>query len=224
MHDNDDQPAGSPVPRLDRLYADRELPPALERRVLDGLRSSGLIGTRHGESADAGAPVANDPSRDGRQPSRRAWRVAGLRSAAALVVFAAGWWVGATREETQTVAPTATSVAPDATGVAAEQQFMLLLWEGRGFATGIDPAAAAAEYAAWAGSVARSGVRISGDELGTERAVVGSASAGPSADGARVGGYFLVEVANIEEARGLLAGHPHLANGGAIEIAPIVTR
>jgi hypothetical protein len=131
--------------------------------------------------------------------------------------------VGTTREETLTVAPTTTSVASRATGVAAGQQFMLLLWEGRGFATGIDPAAAAAEYAAWAGSVARSGVMISGGELGTERAVVGSAS-GPSAGGARLGGYFLVEVANIEQARGLLDGHPHLANGGAIEIAPIVTR
>lgn len=202
MRGTDDEGAGRAVPELEGLYADRPLPPELEERVVGGLVDEGLIAS---------------PSR-GRRPPRW-WRTAILQTAAALVLFAGGVWAGGVW------AGAAGTAEPPPEGGLAEPgpAFMLLLWEGEGWNPPDDPEAVAAAYASWAGSLARAGVPISGDELGLERTVIGAAAARAS-EGAMIGGYFIVGAESAEQARALVEGHPHLANGGAIEIAPIVER
>lgn len=142
-----------------------------------------------------------------RAPARR-WS---LRAAAAVVLLAAGWaagrWVG-----------------PGGAG-EREARYMLLLWEGPGFAAGVDPSTFAPEYAGWARGVASSGIAVTGEELALERAWVGPGGASerpPGTAGLRLGGYFLVDVADEAAARRLARAHPHLGHGGWIEVAPLV--
>lgn len=200
MSKNDETSVG-PVPDLERLYSGREPPAALEERVVGEFRRSSGIGAR---------------------PPDRRWapRRALLRAAAAAVLFMAGWAVGSWGLGDPVAEP---GGWPTDAGAG----FMLLLWEGEGFdASGAE--ATAAEYAVWAGSVAGQGLAISGEELGAPRTIVGDlggAIEGPARLGsARLGGYFLVGAGSADEVRSLVRGHPHLARGGAIEIAPIVRR
>lgn len=190
-----DEDADARLPGLDGLYADREPPPGLEDRMVEGLRKHGLVGTQ------------------------RAWNPPGAmwHAAAALVVFAAGVWVGTTRRVATT------PEQPLAAAAEGGPRYMLLLWEDERFDPPEDPGAVAAAYRAWAGALAERGVPVTGDELGVERALLGPSTVRPS-DGATIGGYFTLGAASLEEARRLVEGHPHLVNGGAIEIAPIVER
>jgi len=189
MHGNEEGRDAQAVPGLEKLYAGRRAPPAVEQRILgDFVTSMGASG-------------------GGRSSSRRVL----LHMAAALVIFAVGWWSGA-------------SAAEEGTDPAGGSRFMLLLWEGESSAGPLDAEATAAAYGAWAGSLARSGVSIMGEELGSERATVGGESSVPPVGTMRVGGFFVVGAPSLEAARDLVDGHPHLANGGAIEIAPIVDR
>lgn len=150
--------------------------------------------------------ASRETSHAGRSPSRGVL----LQVAAALVIFTVGWWSGASGSEDI-----------DSPGGS---RFMLLLWEGESSSDPLDAEATAAAYGAWAGSLAQSGVSIMGEELGMERARVGAESSMPPVGATRVGGYFVVDAPSLEAARHLVEGHPHIASGGAIEIAPIVDR
>jgi hypothetical protein len=194
MRGHDEEPDGR-LPELDELYREREPPPGLEDRVVRGLRADGSIGGRRAWSTRR--PIA--------------------QAAAALLVFAAGIWVGRAGN-----AATATD-GPMSSSAEADARYMLLLWEDETFAPSDAPEEVAAAYGAWAGTLAEQGVPIDGDELGLERALLGAATVRSNA-GATVGGFFTVGAASLEDVRRLVEGHPHLANGGAIEIAPIVVR
>lgn len=192
-------------PDLGGLYNEREPPAELEERVVRALRVE----------TGRGGPGAVQPDPGGRE---RGGGLGGTRQprwaliAAGLVLFIAGSLVGrATIRPSDVVAPT--------TG----QPFMLLLWEDDRFSAG-SPEAVAAEYAAWAESVAQGGAPISGDELGPSRTVgpLGDGS-GPAPD-ARIGGYFLVHAESAEAAGRLALQHPHVEYGGWIDVAPILHR
>jgi hypothetical protein len=83
--------------------------------------------------------------------------------------------------------------------------------------TGGRPPADAAEgekvMGAWMAWFGKLGDRIvdGGAPLGDRRAVSGAAASG-------VGGYSIINAANLDEAVALTNGHPHLAVGGAIEV------
>lgn len=203
IHEGRDAGAG-PVPDLEALYSDRKPPLELEERVIEEYRSVVEDGWRFG------------PGHAGRRPRSDAgsWTTR-ARVAAAIVVFAAGWGAG-------TLVSSRGEPAPEASE-SGTPSYMMLLWEGESFAPGDDPAAVAEAYAAWARSVARSGISVSGEELGSDRAIVGG-GAGRITGSDRIGGFFLLGAAGLDEARTLAEGHPHVAAGGVIEIAPVVRR
>ena len=141
---------------------------------------------------------------------RRPWVKWPLRLAAGLVLFGAGWGLGLRQE-----------ASPVSTG----SRFMLLLWEGPDFGAGAPVGAVADEYAEWAASAGRRGISLSGNELGPERATIAPNGGGPvPPQDLTLGGYFLLEAESPEAARLLAEGHPHLRNGGWVELAPIVSR
>lgn len=195
MRESDEARAGR-IPDLERLYSGRKPSVELEERVVEDFRRSTGSGPR-------------------RRGPRFGPRGATLQAAAAVVVFMTGWAAGASVSDGAGTAP----VGPADAGPGV----MLLLWEGGGFDASGDAEATAAEYAAWARSVAGTGVAISGEELGAGRTIVGDPGAVPGGS-ARLGGYFLLGTGSLEEARRLVQDHPHLARGGAIEIATIVRR
>lgn len=207
IHGGGEEGAGA-VPGLEELYADRQPRPELEERVVEEYRSVVYGGGRfrHG---NAGRRARSDARSDAR------WWTNGARVAAAIVVFATGWGVGVYMSP-------GGEPGPDASPFETPS-YMMLLREGEGFEPGDDPAAVADAYAAWARSVARSGIAVSGEELGSDRAIV-AAGAGRTTGSDRIGGFFLVAAAGLDEARTLAESHPHVAAGGVIEIAPVVRR
>jgi len=199
MREDEHGSDGGVVPGLEGLYADREAPPELEGRVMEDFRST--------------TSAARRPR--GRSGSWRA-RTIVLQLAAALVVFAVGWGLGAST-------PWALAPADVAGPSGSAAGYMMLLWENEAPSPSDDPADVAEAYASWARSLAESGIAVSGEELGAERVFVGDVA--PSAlEESRVGGFFLVDAETLDEARSLAEGHPHVAAGGAIEVAPVVRR
>lgn len=203
IHGEGEEGAGS-VPGLEELYADRGPPPELEDRIVEDYRS--VVGReRRFRAGNAGRRSRSDAG------ARTTW----ARAAAAIVVFAAGWGAG-----TYMSPPGDPASEASASGTPT---YMMLLREGEGFEPEDDPTAVADAYAAWARSVARTGIDVSGEELGSDRAIVGD-EAGQMTGSDRIGGYFLLGVATLDEARILAESHPHVAAGGVIEIAPVVRR
>jgi len=193
MHEDDkDQPLD-----VGGLYMNRVPRGGLEDEVVNALKVHGSI-----RQARTRGPVY----------------VWGLRAAAAVVLFFAGW-------SSATVAggvPVADLVSPGG------GQYMLLLWEGPEFRP---DESLAVEYGAWGQAVAESGVALSGDELGLRDGMFGpddlrsgesAAGPGPSNE-YRLGGYFMVDADEAEATR-LARGHPHLKYGGWVEVVPVVRR
>lgn len=186
---------------LDELYADHEPPPELEERIV--------------------ASYARSRASRGTARSAR-W----LQLAAGVVLLLGGYAAGRLGTRVgqsgagQDGGVDVEAIAASPSGSAA--RYLLLLWEDEGFTRRAPPNGFAAEYASWARSVAGRGIDISGHELAPERAVVGRAS---SIEGARseasVSGYFVVGVDDLEAARQLAEGHPHVGHGGWIEVAAI---
>jgi hypothetical protein len=199
-----------PIPELDGLYAEREPPPSLEERATQEFRNA------------AGAWRADERvSRTQTTSHRNARSMAGLlRAAAAITIFIAGFasarLITSAEVPDDVAAPTAGEPAGD-----RGPRYMLLLWEPPDFAADIPHERLVAEYTAWAVATARSGVHISGHELGAERVVVQGAADGAAA-GEHVGGFFIVAVPDAAAARRLAEGHPHIAYGGRIEIAQVL--
>jgi hypothetical protein len=113
--------------------------------------------------------------------------------------------------------------APAEERVARGEPYLLLLHEPPGFGadmTAAEHAAVVARYAGWAREL---GARcVGGDELAPEATrLAPGAEPERLPDGARIGGYFLVDVADEAEALALARSCPHLDQGGWIELRRI---
>ncbi len=181
------------APDLSGLYSDREPPAYLEERVTaDYMRTMRASG----------------------RGRARWWRIA-----AGVALFGTGF--GTARALPSRGAPvevgSATAGAPP-----GSRSFMLLLFERPDFGADLPPDSLATEYAAWARSVAASGVPISGNELALQRAVLPPTDGVPSEAAAfRVGGYFVVQAPDEGAARRIAESHPHMGHGGWIEVAEL---
>ena len=182
---------------LDGLYPEARLPADLEDQVVWALRARGDLG-----ASGAGHAGQKGAGRSGWPP----W----MQIAAALVLFAGGWTASSLRSPAAEVRPTG---------------FMLLLWEGAGFAEGRPSAEIAAEYGAWMQGASASSESITGRALSPRRTVVrtpADATSPASADEPHIGGYFMVQVETEAQAVELAQSHPHLTNGGWIEVVQLV--
>lgn len=106
-------------------------------------------------------------------------------------------------------------------------QFLLLLYDNGPSPTATPVSAEriqaiVAEYSAWAGRLADAGQLVSAEKLSDDppQWLGGSVS---TADGAMVGGFFLIRARDLSEARRIAEGCPHLKYGGRIELRPIQT-
>ena len=198
-------PDDTPIGRLD---PEVDLPPHVERRVERSLRARGLLA-----------------------PRTPAWfRLAGA-TAAALLLVAAGFWLGAiaggsSGGSDRLAAPS----AGDADSTDAAQQYVLLLYEGDDFRPTSDEQALVAEYRGWAVGLAREGSLVEGEKLDETGILLerpgGEGSALPGGDHGsplgRLGGYFVISAADRTEALAIAGTNPHLRHGGRIVVRPIV--
>ena len=76
------------------------------------------------------------------------------------------------------------------------------------------------EYAAWAREIRGSGREVSGERLLDDSRMVAPENSNPTGP-LDLGGYFVVQASDIDEAVELARGHPHLRRGGTIEVRPI---
>jgi hypothetical protein len=100
---------------------------------------------------------------------------------------------------------------------APGDRFILLLYGGTE-----DPSRRG-EYAAWARSVARSGVDISGEELSQPAEEVWADTSRRVPADPLPRGYFVVDASTLDEARRIASTCPHLQHGGRIVIRAIVS-
>ena len=185
------------APDLGDLYRDRLPSPDLEDRVVHELMAVGALRPR---------------------PQWGRGRTAAA-IAAGIALFLGGWGAGSFAERAGGMGAGGAVQPAGTVGASTSSRFMLLLYEGPDFGAGVDPGSFAAAYGAWAEGVATEGIPIEGDELSYDRTVVGR----PGPDGL-VGGYFVVEASDAGRAQAIAATHPHVRNGGWIEVVPIVTR
>lgn len=187
---NDDRPVD-----LGGVYAGREPRGGLEEWVVGEYRRTLGVGPR--------------------APSRAAW----IRWAAAVALFAGG--VGVGRVQPSSGADRAVTVAPAVPPVPTSgRSFMFLLFQRPDFGGDQREGSFAEEYAAWARELASAGVAVRGSELDLERVVLPPAGGVPEeAETFRLGGYFVVEATDMDEARRVAETHPHMGHGGWIEVA-----
>ena len=170
---------------LGQLPREVRPPRSLRDRVIGDLRRSGLIG----RAAPSRAHVA-------------------LAAAAALVLFAAGVWVG------RSTAPAGSAPAPGA-------RFALLLYQGPTYVRSDDEAERVAEYATWARSL---GARLAmGEKLGEEERVLGPRPDTGDASGELLAGFFLIDASGWDEAMAIAGACPHLQYGGRVAVREIAT-
>ena len=146
---------------------------------------------------------------------RSRWRLPALTALAASLIFALGAWLGvAWTERRPAAAPTGT-------------KFMLLLYEDASFQRAADPSSRVREYSAWAGTLARAGQLVSGDEL--DDVGVGltgtptSLSVAPDDVRTQPRGYFVITAKDPAAAATIASTCPHLKYGGRIVIRKILT-
>ena len=176
---------------------DLELPPA-ERRALAEFKRDLL------PPADAEARIVDSLRARGvirQRVSTMQWA-----AAAALMIFAFGAGVWSGRPASQR-------------NVARSPRFVLLLYGGDS-STRSDRHH---EYATWARTMASRGIDVDGEELAAEQIEVPQPDVA-SATTRAPGGYFIVSVATLEEARQIASTCPHLQHGGRIVIKPIAAR
>lgn len=199
-----DSPDDTPI---EGLHPEIDPPPRLERRVERSLRGRGLA------------------------PRTPAWfRLAGA-AAAALLLVAGGFWLGAIAGGPSGAAD---RLAEEPAGAAesgpAETRYVLLLYEDDDFRPAADEDALVAEYRGWAVGLAREGALVAGeklDETGTLLEAPGDEGATlPGGDHGsplgRLGGYFVISAADRAEALAIAGTNPHLRHGGRIVVRPIV--
>jgi hypothetical protein len=103
-------------------------------------------------------------------------------------------------------------------------RYLLLLYEDSTYQDAARPAERAAEYSAWARSLAAEGRAISGDELAVDSQVVASPPATSRIALGTLGGFFLIGAANEADAVAVARNSPHVKYGGTIVVRPIMTR
>jgi hypothetical protein len=193
LNKNDNGLSSEEREKFATLSRQRQPLPALENRIISLLKSKGLILLT---------------------PSQRFFttpRLAGAFAAIALVAlgFSLGKWQRHTSQ-------------PD-TGL---QTFMMLLHEsGR-----VDEHEAdkVVEYGNWAQTIARANQLVAGEKLRYDgrllRRVAGQLEVrefAPREDSDHLGGYFLIQARDYDEALKIAAGCPHLKYGGVVELRQI---
>ena len=126
--------------------------------------------------------------------------------AAALFLLLGGVWLGRTTSSPEALSP----------------RFALLLLEDSTFqgTSSVGHDSLVAEYATWAGNLARAGKLVLGEELGDRAWPLGMAE--PAATPAQViTGLFVLSVATEAEALAIARSCPHLRYGGGIVLRPI---
>lgn len=187
------------TPRLD-LDPEIDPPAQLARRVENSLRARGSLAAR-----------------------RPAWfRLAGAAAAAALLV-AGGYWLGAITGGAADVTVDGAEPGPAAT------RYVLLLYEGADFRPSTEEDALVAEYRGWAVGLAREGSFVTGEKLEEAGVLLespdGEGTSLPGGDHGsplgRLGGYFVIAAADRAEALEIAGTNPHLRHGGRIVVRPI---
>lgn len=206
---SDDSPAEHLDPEIDP-------PPHLKRRVERSLRSRSLLAAR---------PTDRMP----------AWfRIAGAAAAAVLLV-AGGFWLGALAagagdDAGRLVTEPGRDGEPTAAETRSEARYVLLLYEGDDFRPSVDEDALVAEYRDWAVGLARRGAVVTGEKLGDAATLIeapgGESVVIPDGDHGsalgRLGGYFVISAADRAEALAIARTCPHLRHGGRIVVQPII--
>ena len=193
---------GEPVREIAELATESPPPASLEHDVLRRLRAEGLL-------------------------ARSSRRSSGLLAAALLAGLAiglvGGFLLGGRSDDQE-----ARDESP-----ARATRFAFFLWEGESYRPaspgGVD--ARVERYSRWAADLRGRGRAASGAKLADEARILLPETAPPApppSPGAlspqplgRLAGYFVIEAANVEEARSIAATCPHLEYGGAIELRRI---
>jgi hypothetical protein len=180
----------------------------------------------------AGARVARLV--DARKPGparRRAIRSAVLTVGAVAASVVAGVALG--KRSVATIPPSATPEAPLAAAGPAKAKYVLLLHgparspaltRERAVADSAAEQAVVAEYKAWAGRLAASGVLVAGEKLADEpitRLAANGASEMPRYTADELGGFFIIQAADSAEAFRIARDCPHLKHGGTVQVRRI---
>lgn len=182
---------------LNSLPRERVPPAYLEERVVETLKQSILL-----------------------RCSEPFWRGSaariGMAVAASLLVFVLGTVAGV-KWASRTTAPNS-------------PQFMLVLRAGTQHSrprSSEEVMRIVKEYGNWASQLRQQGVRVEGEKLKQEARVLREVEGRPlsnnrlGADQDTIGGYFVIEARDYEQAVTLATGCPHLKYGGTIEVRQI---
>ena len=104
--------------------------------------------------------------------------------------------------------------------------YMLILHEDQSFRP-VDEMEMFVEYSNWMRNTINRGVKISGQELKQEAALVQSDKQVvmlQGDEGERTTGYFVIEAASMQEAIDVALANPHISYGGIIEVKPFIVR
>ncbi len=177
---------------LGRLVREKTPPPALEERVVEALKSAGVLRPRRRSVWSSSAPRA------------------ALAVAASLLFFVLGALAGArwVSKPEQSDAPQFMLVlrsAPEQSGPLALEEITRRV----------------REYGDWAGRLRQQGVRVEGERLAREARFLRGAASENESDAEVIAGYFLIEARDYEQAVKLAEGCPHLKYGGTIEVRQI---
>jgi len=178
---------------LDALPAETRVPAGFEDRVVESLRTRGLLG---GTTQPSASP-----------PRRRV-----LRLGLAAGLFGSGLGAGFVAARRQ-----GTTSQPDVGPL-----YLLLLYPGPRFVEGraADEAARVAEYGAWAGRLRRAGQLVGAEKLkeGT-RVLEGDTRVDSPEPGPQ--GYFLIRARDMTEAEAIARDCPHLRHGGRVSVQAV---
>ena len=177
------------------------------RRRLTGLDGSETL-DRNEEQRTVGALRSQDLLRRSARMSPAFRAVAGAAASVALLLIGA-WW--------------GKNSAP-AVPMDPRPRFALFLVEDSSFqgtrTVGHD--ALVEEYTAWAGTLARSGHLVLGEELEDRETRLGRVAQGKPGSLEMMTGLFILTAGDLDEAIRLARTSPHLRHGGGILVRPIV--
>ena len=140
-----------------------------------------------------------------------------------LVALAAGFVIAALLGYGVGVRGTSPQTSPAVAVADTTPQFLILLYDTRQSRAVITPAklpGIITEYGAWGRSLAEKGNLVRAEKLSDAPADWLGGSVNMN-DDARVGGFFLIRARDLNEARRIAEGCPHLKYGGRVELRPI---
>jgi hypothetical protein len=157
-------------------------PPELKQRVMSTLRERQLLRGRF---------------------FGRTW----VRQAAAIVLFASGFWMARLTAQTEPDGP----------------RWLLLLYEDSSFAPRAALPDLVAEYSRWADSLRSRGELVAGEELDPRKTVVSRELEAVSETGSlgEIAGLFIVTAESETGAMAIARSCPHLRHGGRMVLRPI---